>query len=122
VVDDNVDSARSMASLLSRLWDQDVAVAYDAAAALALADSFNPDVVLLDIGLPGLSGYELAQRLRDRPEFQTTLLVAMSGWGREEDRRKSREAGINHHLVKPIAPTDLERILSGPEPPAPSEG
>ncbi|SIO58251.1 PAS domain S-box-containing protein [Singulisphaera sp. GP187] len=115
VVDDNVDSARSMASLLSRLWDQVVAVAYDTASALALADSFHPDVVLLDIGLPGPSGYELAQRLRERPGFQTTLLVAMSGWGREEDRRKSREAGINHHLVKPIAPEDLEILLAGPE-------
>lgn len=113
VVDDNVDSARSMAALLSRLWNQVVAVAYDAASALALADSFHPDVVLLDIGLPGPSGYELARQLRKRPGFQTTLLVAMSGWGREEDRRKSHEAGINHHLVKPISPTDLEILLAG---------
>ncbi|AGA27705.1 ATP-binding protein [Singulisphaera acidiphila] len=115
VVDDNTDSARSMASLLSRLWNQDVAVAYDAASALVLADSFHPDVVLLDIGLPGPSGYELARRLRERPGFRTTLLVAMSGWGREEDRRKSREAGIDHHLVKPIAPNDLEILLANSE-------
>ncbi|WP_406694927.1 ATP-binding protein [Singulisphaera sp. Ch08] len=114
VVDDNVDSARSMASLLSRLWNQVVAVAYDASSALAMADSFHPDVVLLDIGLPGPSGYDLARRLRERPGFQTTLLVAMSGWGREEDRRKSREAGIDHHLVKPIAPDDLEILLADP--------
>lgn len=104
-----------MASLLSRLWNQDVAVAYDAASALVLADSFHPDVVLLDIGLPGPSGYELARRLRERPGFRTTLLVAMSGWGREEDRRKSREAGIDHHLVKPIAPNDLEILLANSE-------
>jgi len=111
VVDDNVDSARSMASLLSRLWGYSVSVAYDGTSALALAGSFEPEMVLLDIGLPDLNGYELARKLRSLPKLQDALLVAMSGWGRDEDIRKSYEAGINHHLVKPVTLDELEALL-----------
>jgi len=118
VVDDNEDSARSMASLLAKLWHQEVEVAYDAASALELAESFHPEVLLLDIGLPGLSGYDLARALRSRPEFRSTLLVAISGWGQDDDRARSREAGIDHHLIKPVALEELKGLLAGP--PAPT--
>ena len=101
VVDDNVDAAKSLARLLTRLYGQEVRVAHDGPAALAAAGEFRPEVVLLDIGLPGMDGYEVARRLRERPEFEETLLVALTGWGQEADRERSRAAGFDHHLVKP---------------------
>jgi len=112
VVDDNEDSARTMALLLVRLWKQEVRVAHDGPSAVEAALSFLPEVILLDIGLPGLSGYEVAERLRRRPEFAGTLLVAMTGWGQDEDRRRSREAGFDRHLVKPVDPEALRKLLS----------
>ncbi len=119
VVDDNVDAARAFAEVAS-LWKHDVRVASNGAAALELAKSYHPDVVLLDIGLPGMSGYQVAKQLRREPEFAKTLLVAVTGYGQEEDRRRSREAGFNHHLVKPVAPDELHDLLTGPDvPPKP---
>lgn len=112
VVDDNVDSARTMALLLMRLWKQEVQVAHDGPAALEAARAFRPEVILLDIGLPGLSGYEVAERLRRQPEFAGTLLVAMTGWGQDDDRLKSEEAGFDRHLVKPVDPDALRELLS----------
>jgi two-component system CheB/CheR fusion protein len=79
-----------------------------------MAQTYHPDVFLLDIGLPGLSGYEVAQRLRRQPEFSAALLVAVTGYGQEEDRRRSREAGFNHHLVKPVTPEALQNLLLVP--------
>ena len=90
VVDDNVDAAESLARLLTRLYGHEVRVAHDGPEALAAAEEFRPEVVLLDIGLPGMDGYEVARRLRERPEFEETLLVALTGWGQEADRRRSR--------------------------------
>ena len=75
------------------------------------AEAFRPEVVLLDIGLPGMDGYEVARRLRERPEFERTLLVALTGWGQEADRRRSREAGFDHHLVKPANPEAILELL-----------
>ena len=112
IVDDNVDAARAFAEIAS-LWKHDVRVASNGAAALELAKSYHPDVVLLDIGLPGMSGYQVARQLRREPEFAKTLLVAVTGYGQEEDRRRSREAGFNHHLVKPVAPDELHDLLTG---------
>ncbi|MGE5756289.1 MAG: ATP-binding protein [Planctomycetaceae bacterium] len=112
VVDDNLDSARTMALMLRRSWGQEVEVAHDGAAAVEAAGTFGPEVILLDIGLPGMSGYDVARRLRERPEFAATVIVAMTGWGQDEDRRRSREAGIDHHLVKPVDPDSLQRLLS----------
>jgi PAS domain S-box-containing protein len=112
IVDDNVDAARAFAEVAS-LWKHDVRIASNGAAALELAHSYHPDVVLLDIGLPGMSGYQVAKQLRREPEFAQTLLVAVTGYGQEEDRRRSREAGFNHHLVKPVAPDELHDLLSG---------
>ena len=107
VVDDNVDAADSLADLL-RLLGHEVQVAHDGPEGLAAARALRPDVVLLDIGLPGMDGYEVARRLRSDPDF-SALLVAVSGYGRDEDRRLSREAGIEHHFVKPI---DFRSLLS----------
>jgi two-component system CheB/CheR fusion protein len=114
VVDDNVDSARTMALLLVRLWKQEVQVAHDGPSAVEAALSFRPEVILLDIGLPGLSGYEVAERLRRRPEFARTLLVAMTGWGQEEDRRRSKEVGFDRHLVKPVDPESIRELVDAP--------
>lgn len=106
IVDDNEDSAESLASLL-RLFGHDARTAYDGLSALEGARSYLPDVMLLDIGLPKLDGYEVAERLRQEPWRDRILLLAMTGYGQEEDRRRSREAGFDHHLVKPV---DLDRL------------
>ena len=110
VVDDNVDAAQSTAVLLRHLGHE-VAVAHDGAEALQAAASFNPEVVLLDIGLPGMSGYEVAAQLRARPNGQALTLVALTGYGQDEDRRKSAEAGFTLHMVKPVDPNKLARLL-----------
>ena len=113
VVDDNI-AAKSLERLLERLHGQEVRVAHDGPEALAVAGEFRPEVVLLDIGLPGMSGYEVAEQLRGLPEFDGTLIVALTGWGQEDDRRRSRGAGIDHHLVKPVDPEALTRLLATP--------
>jgi PAS domain S-box-containing protein len=111
VVDDNEDSAESMATLVG-MWGHDVRTANDAAGALRAAAEHRPEVVLLDIGMPQVSGYEVAQQLRAMPGFERTVLIAMTGYGQEEDRRRTKEAGFNHHLTKPVQPETLKAILS----------
>jgi signal transduction histidine kinase/FixJ family two-component response regulator len=108
VVDDNVDGAESLANLLVLLGHQ-VRVAHDGSAGIALVGEFDPDVVLLDIGLPGMDGYEVARRLR--ASRGRAMLVAVSGYGRDEDRRLSREAGFAHHFVKPVELASLRSLL-----------
>jgi PAS domain S-box-containing protein len=110
VIDDNKDAAESM-SMLFELWGHEVVCVYDGRAALETAAKYRPDAVFLDIGLPGMDGYEIAERLRELPESQRTVLVAITGYGQEEDRRRSREAGIDHHLVKPVSPETLHKLL-----------
>jgi two-component system CheB/CheR fusion protein len=110
IVDDNQDAADSMAMLIGSP-DREIEVAYDGASALELAGRFRPNAVLLDIGLPGMDGYQVAKRLRALPGLERALLVAVSGYGAETDRRASREAGIDYHLVKPVDFAALERIL-----------
>jgi CheY-like chemotaxis protein len=112
VVDDNVDAADSLAMLV-RLAGQEVRVAYDGPTALLIAEAFRPQVVFLDIGMPGMDGYAVARRLREDPELMPAVLVAMTGWGQEEDRRRSLQAGFDHHLVKPAEPAELEQMLHG---------
>ncbi len=111
VVDDNVDSAQSLGTLL-KLHGAEVRIAYDGLSALETATAFVPDVVLLDIGMPGMDGYEVARRLRALPHLETAVLVAQTGWGQEEDRRRSEEAGCDYHLVKPIDLEALEELLA----------
>jgi PAS domain S-box-containing protein len=112
VVDDNVNAADSLGRLLSRFWGQEVRVAYDGPAALEVARSFRPEVVLLDIGLPGMDGCEVARRLRGEQGLADALLVAVTGWGQESDREMSRAAGFDHHLVKPVELEMLREVLS----------
>jgi two-component system CheB/CheR fusion protein len=111
VVDDNRDAAESLALLL-RLDGHDVRVAHDGPAALEAAAAFGPEVVLLDIGLPRMSGHEVAARLLGQPNAGRCLLVAMTGYGQDEDRRRSREAGFDVHLTKPVEPAVLRRLLA----------
>jgi CheY-like chemotaxis protein len=110
VVDDNRDLAESLATVL-RLWGHDVVVAYDGAQALAAARARPPEVVFLDIGLPRLDGFEVAQRLRADPALRRTRIVAVTGYGHDEDRRRSEAVGIDIHLTKPVDPIVLQRLL-----------
>jgi PAS domain S-box-containing protein len=111
VADDNADSAEALAVLL-RLAGHEVRTAQDGDEALALAKGFHPDVALLDIGMPRTNGYDLARLLRAEPWGKDILLIAETGWGQEEDRRKTREAGFHAHLVKPVDSTQLMEMLS----------
>jgi PAS domain S-box-containing protein len=111
VVDDNRDSAESMEHLL-RMWGHDVRTAFDGPTALFTAADFIPDVVLLDLGLPRMDGYEVAQRLRGETGLRDVVLVAMTGYGQEEDRRRTQGAGFAHHLVKPADPGLLREVIA----------
>jgi PAS domain S-box-containing protein len=112
IVDDNVDAALSLAMMLE-LAGNEVRTAHDGEAGVEAAEAFRPDVILLDIGMPKLNGYEACRRIRARPWARDVVLVALTGWGQEEDRRRSREAGFNNHLVKPVEPADLDELLAG---------
>jgi len=109
VADDHRDTADSLEMLLS-LLGHEVTVAYDGPSALRAAVTSSPDVMLLDIGLPKLDGYEVAKRIRQRG--LTALLVAVTGWGKEEDKRRAVEAGFDVHLTKPIDLETLEKLLA----------
>jgi PAS domain S-box-containing protein len=111
IVDDSADSAESMALLL-QIWGHDVHVASDGPHALAVAAECRPEVVLLDIGLPGMTGYEVARRLRELPDMADAVLVATTGYGQDEDRKHSREAGFALHLVKPVQPDLLQKVFA----------
>lgn len=111
VVEDNHDGADMLATLL-RVFGHEPRVESDAISGLQALTDFAPDVALLDIGLPGIDGHELARRIRRQPGFERLPLVAISGWGREEDVRRAREAGFDHHLTKPTAPEVLEQLLT----------
>jgi CheY-like chemotaxis protein len=111
IVDDNRDAAASISMLLS-LLGHDTRTAHDGQAALELAEAFRPEVILLDIGLPKLNGYDACRRLREQPWGRGMFIIAVTGWGKEDDRRRSREAGFDHHLVKPVDFGDLEGLLA----------
>ncbi len=112
VVDDNRDSAISLGMML-QLMGNEVRTAHDGLEAVQAAEVFQPNVMLLDIGLPKLNGYEAARRIREHPWGEEIVLIAVTGWGQEEDKRRSKEAGFNFHMVKPVEPTDLEKLLAG---------
>jgi signal transduction histidine kinase len=111
IVDDNEDAANTMAMIL-KFEGHEVATAYSGVQALDCLDEFNPEVVLLDIGLPGLDGFQVAERLRSRPKHRKVRLLAMTGYGQEADRQRTREAGFSGHLVKPVDFADLARMLA----------
>lgn len=110
VVDDNQDAAVSLAMLL-KLQGHEVRVAHSGMAALEMTRSYLPHVVFLDIGMPEMDGYEVARRMRQQPGLENTVLSALTGWGQQEDRRRTSEAGFNHHLVKPPEPKALKGVL-----------
>ncbi len=111
VVDDNPDAVETL-SILLQLRHNDVLTAVDGLEAVEAAAAFQPDLILLDIGLPKLNGYDAARRIREQRHDQRLVIVAMTGWGQEEDKRKSKEAGFNQHLVKPVDPGLLEELLA----------
>jgi PAS domain S-box-containing protein len=111
VAEDNSDSADTLADLL-RTLGADVEIARDGRSAVELAEQLHPDVVFMDIGMPELNGYDAARRIRQSDWGANTLLVALTGWGQEQDRERAREAGFDHHLIKPAKVADLRRMLS----------
>ena len=114
VVEDMVGSARILSAMLQKFWNHSVMMVHDGLDALHAAKSFHPDVVLLDIGLPGISGFDVARRLRQEPETRETLLVALTGYGTAEDRQKSEDAGFDEHLVKPASVHSLQKLFAHP--------
>jgi len=111
VVDDNVDTVLGF-SMLLKASGHDVRTANDGLAAVEAAIEYRPDVALLDIGLPGLNGFEVAKRLRLHPDLRNTVLIALTGYGQDTDKQTSQQAGFDHHLVKPARFDQLNRILA----------
>jgi PAS domain S-box-containing protein len=116
VVDDNLDAAEALAALLA-IDGHETRIAHDGPEAIELAKRFHPDVVFLDIGMPTLDGHETARLIRQQPWGKDMVLVALTGWGQHEDRRRSQDAGFNHHLVKPADPAVVLKLLSSLEAP-----
>jgi PAS domain S-box-containing protein len=116
IVEDNVDAAEMMSFML-QLGGHEVRAVYNGPEALEAARAFEPQVVLCDIGLPGMNGYEVAARLREQPAFRQTTLIALTGYGQEEARRRAKEAGFDYHLVKPVEPDALAALLDSLRPP-----
>lgn len=112
IVDDNVDSAATLSRLLA-LKEQEVRTAHDGVAAIEAAQEFRPDLIFMDIGLPGWNGYDVVRRIRAEPWGKTMQIVALTGWGQAEDRRRSREAGFDDHFVKPVPSAVLDQLLLG---------
>jgi PAS domain S-box-containing protein len=111
VADDNVDAADSLGMML-RLMGHEVRTAHNGEEAVQTAEAFHPDVILLDIGMPKLNGYDACRAIRERPWGKGVVLVALTGWGQEEDKRRSKEAGFDRHLVKPVEPASVEKLLT----------
>ncbi|HEX4522173.1 MAG TPA: ATP-binding protein [Casimicrobiaceae bacterium] len=111
VADDNRDSAESLAALL-RMVGHQVRIAHDGVEALGIASEYRPDAVVLDIGMPKMNGYEVARKLRTQAWGKEMIIVAASGWGQDADKQRSRECGVDHHLVKPLEPSSLLRVLA----------
>jgi CheY-like chemotaxis protein len=110
VVDDNEDGANSLGQML-QIMGNDVRVAHDGLAAIEAAEDFRPQVILLDIGMPKLDGYDACRRIRKKPWGKSTVLIALTGWGQEEDRRRTSAAGFDYHLVKPVESSTLLKVL-----------
>ena len=115
VVDDNRDGADSLAMML-RVLGNDTRTAYDGEEAVAAAAEYRPEVVLLDIGMPKLNGYEACRRIREQPFGKDVVVIAQTGWGQDEDRQRSRAAGFDHHMVKPLDPVAVTTLLADLEP------
>ena len=99
--------------MMLRIMGNELRMVYDGLEAVKAAGEFQPNVVLLDIGLPKLNGYEAARRIREQPLGKRMVLIALTGWGQDEDKRHSKEAGFDHHMVKPVEPAALMNLLAG---------
>jgi len=110
VVDDNADSAETMALLL-KMSGHEVIIAHDGESTLEAASKHRPEIILLDVGLPGMHGYEVAQRLRTLPENENLVIVALTGYGQEQDRQRALEAGFDYYFVKPVDFSKLESLV-----------
>lgn len=110
IVDDNEASAKTLGWMME-LLEHNVKLAHDGGNAIELAKSFAPDVVLLDIGLPGMNGYEVCSAMRMLPALEHTVFIAQTGWGQNEHRQRSKEAGFHYHLVKPIDMDELQKLI-----------
>jgi CheY-like chemotaxis protein len=111
VVDDNRDAAESLGMLLE-IENCTVAIAFDGLQALEKVETFKPDIALLDIGMPGMNGYELARRIRETRRGREMLLVALTGWGQADDKKRAADAGFDQHLTKPVDPDLLSRVIA----------
>jgi PAS domain S-box-containing protein len=111
VVDDNADAVTSLARLL-KLLGNEVHIAHNGIEAIEVADKFRPEIILMDVGMPGLSGYEATRRIREQPWARSVIIIALTGWGQQGDRLQSREAGCDGHLVKPVTLPELEKLLT----------
>jgi CheY-like chemotaxis protein len=111
VLDDNQDAADSLGAVLEMLGAE-VRVTHSGREALEQVDSFRPAAVFLDLGMPGMDGYEVASRIRSTPDMHGTRLIAVTGWGQEKDRRQTSAAGFDHHLVKPADISSLQAVLA----------
>ena len=111
VVDDNRDAGETLGALLSELGAT-VSVVDNGASAMEMLDTFNPDAALVDIGMPGMDGYEVSRRIRATSEHRGIMLIALTGWGQEDDQQRSRNAGFDHHLVKPPSMKKLRALMT----------
>jgi CheY-like chemotaxis protein len=111
VVDDNEDGANSLGQMLQMMGNE-VRVAHDGLAAIEAAEACRPQVILLDIGMPKLDGYDACRRIRNEAWGKNTVLIALTGWGQDEDRRRTREAGFDYHLVKPVESSTLVKVFA----------
>lgn len=112
IVDDNRDAADSLSEILT-IMGHSTRTAYDGQHGVTLAEAYRPDLILLDIGLPKLNGYEACRLVRDQPWGKSIMLIAVTGWGQDTDRRRSHKAGFDHHLVKPVEPAILIKLMAG---------
>ena len=112
VVDDNRDAAIRLARMLNVMGNE-TQTAQDGMEAVNVATAFRPEVILMDIGMPKLNGYEAARRIREQPWGKSVVMVACTGWGQDDDKRRSMDAGFDSHMTKPIEPAALEKLLAG---------
>lgn len=112
VVDDNADAASTLCMLLEMLGHT-VVTADSGQGAIVLSEQFRPQIIFMDLGMPEMDGFAAAKRIREKPWGENIVIVALSGWGQDEDKRKSKEAGFDHHLVKPAELSELKKVLSG---------
>jgi CheY-like chemotaxis protein len=111
IIDDNQDAAHTMSMLVEQLGGS-AQVAHDAVSGIAAVQDFQPDIVFLDIGMPGMNGYETCRRLRRQPSERHIVIVAVTGWGQSQDKQRAIDAGFDEHLTKPVDPTALASIFA----------